>query len=202
MRPGSLASVRRCCTTGAASTCPFCPAPFSAAATAAGAPAAAAIREHYAAGRLDSAEFEERVQAVYGARTQSELSALSADLPALPRKPPTTMELARQSFNTNVLMRNASVGGCAFLCCTGVWALTGANGSDFWPKWVLVFTLVTIARGFRRGARGRGGYRGAGQGHRGGGQGGGQGPYHSYHYEYRYGDGQSHEHEHHHEQPR
>ena len=154
--------------------------------------AASAIREHYAAGRLDSAEFEERVQAAYGARTQSELRALSADLPALPPTPPTRMELARQTFNTNVLMRNAAAGTGAFLACTGIWALTGANG-DFWPKWVLVFTLVTILRGFRCGARGRGPsrgglYRSGGQGH---------GHSYSYRYEYRHGDG---EHEHQHEQ--
>lgn len=161
--------------------------------------AAAAIREHYAAGRLDSAEFEERVQAAYGARTQSELSALSADLPALPPKPPTKMELARQSFNTNVLMRNASTGACAFLCCTGIWALTGAHG-DFWPKWVLIITLITIVRGIRRGARGMGPYRGPGQrqlqdgGHR-------HSHHYSYHYEYRYGDGPS-EQQHRHEQQR
>ncbi|MDE3134124.1 MAG: DUF1707 domain-containing protein [Acidobacteriota bacterium] len=151
--------------------------------------AAAAIREHYAAGRLDSAEFEERVQAAYGARTQSELSALSADLPALPPKPPTTIERARQTFNTSVLVRNASAGGVAFLACTGLWAATGASG-DFWPRWVLIFTVVTIVRGVRRGARGPGPY--------GGGRGQGRGPYYSYRYEYRYGDGDE-RHEHHHE---
>jgi DUF1707 SHOCT-like domain len=162
--------------------------------------AASAIREHYAAGRLDSTEFEERVQAAYGARTQSELSALSADLPALPPKPPTKMEVARQTFNTSALVRNASVGGCAFLCCTGVWALSGADGGNFWPKWVLIFTLVTIARGFRCGVRGRPGGGGAGP-YPGAGRGDGRGGHHSHHYEYRYGDRQS-EHEHRHEQQR
>ena len=62
--------------------------------------AAAAIREHYAAGRLDSSELEERLQAAYGARTQRELNALSADLPALPPKPPTTTELIRQAVTS------------------------------------------------------------------------------------------------------
>ncbi len=113
---------------------------------------ASAIREHYAAGRLDSAEFEERVQAAYGARTQSELRALSADLPALPPKPPSTGELIRRSVSSNAMARNAAAGGGAFLACTAIWALTGAN-SSFWPKWVLVFTLVSIVRGIRRGAR-------------------------------------------------
>src|SRR6185295_3323705 len=42
------------------------------------------IREHYAAGRLDDDELNERVEAAYAARTQSDLNALRADLPALP----------------------------------------------------------------------------------------------------------------------
>ncbi|MGH2843742.1 MAG: DUF1707 SHOCT-like domain-containing protein [Solirubrobacteraceae bacterium] len=163
--------------------------------------AAAAIREHYAAGRLDSAEFEERVQAAYGARTQSELSALSADLPALPPKPPTKMELARRTFDTSVLVRNASSGAGAFLACTGIWALTGADTGDFWPKWVLVITFVTIVRGIKRGARGKGSYRGPGPGV-GGAPGQARGSHYSYRYEYRYGDGHEHEHEHHHERQR
>ncbi len=141
--------------------------------------AAAAIREHYAAGRLDSTEFEERVQAAYSARTQSELSALSADLPPLPPEPPTKIELARQTFNANVLVRNACTGVAAFLACTGVWALTGAYGGDFWPKWVLIFTLVTVVRGVRNGARGPGPYRGDGRRHS---------HQYSYRYEYRSGD--------------
>lgn len=153
--------------------------------------AAAAIREHYAAGRLDSSEFEERVQAAYHARTKSELDALSADLPMLPPKPPTTMELARQTFNTSALVRNASAGGGVFVACTAIWALTGAD-SSFWPKWVLVFTLVSIARGLRRGARGR--YRGGRWP-----LGGESSRHYSYRYEYHYGDARSHQHRHEHE---
>jgi hypothetical protein len=167
--------------------------------------AASAIREHYAAGRLDSTELEERVQAAYSARTRSELDALSADLPALPSKPPTTMELARQTFNTNALVRNAGAGGAAFLACTAIWALSGAD-SDFWPRWVLIVTLVMIVRGFMRGAHhgGRISSEGGGvssdgggigpDGGRGGGEGGGHS--YSYRYEYRHGHGHQHEHQH------
>ena len=141
--------------------------------------AASEIREHYAAGRLDSAEFEERVQAAYGARTQRELNAISADLPALPPKPPTTTEVVRQTLSSSSLLGNAGAAGTVFLVCTGVWAITGADGS-FWPKWVLVFMLVSVVRGVRRDVRRanrrrRGGWRG-GRGY-------------SYRYEYRYGDG-------------
>jgi hypothetical protein len=95
------------------------------------------------------------------------------------------MELARQTFNTNALIRNAAAGGGAFLACTAIWALTSPD-SDFWPRWVLVFTLVSIVRGFRRGARGNGPYRSRGRG----------GHRYSYRYEYHHGDGQDHEHRH------
>ena len=45
--------------------------------------AAAEIRDHYAAGRLTEDEFNERLDAAYGARTQGELAELRRDLPAL-----------------------------------------------------------------------------------------------------------------------
>jgi len=115
---------------------------------------AAVLREHYAAGRLDSSEFEERLQAVYGARTEGELESLSSDLPALPPKPPTRSELVRRAVMSNAMARNLACGVGAFAACTGIWALTSANG-EFWPKYVLVFTLVTIVRGGSRGLRGR-----------------------------------------------
>ena len=148
--------------------------------------AASEIREHYAAGRLDSAEFEERVQAAYSARTQRELNAISADLPALPPKPPTRTELVRQTLSASSLMGNAGAAGTLFLVCTGIWAITGAGGS-FWPKWVLVFMLVQIVRGIRRDQRRarrqrNGGWMGAARRY-------------SYRYDYRYGDGR-HEHKH------
>ena len=150
--------------------------------------AAAAIREHYAAGRLDSSELEERLQAAYGARTQRELNALSADLPALPPKPPTTTELIRQAVTSTSLVGNAGAAGVFFLAATGIWALTGAGGS-FWPKWVLVFMLVSIVRGIRRDQRR------ARRRRRGGGWGGGR--RYSYRYRYSYGDGgREHTHEH------
>ncbi len=43
--------------------------------------AAAALRNHYAAGRLESGELEERVATVLGARTLGDLRAVLADLP-------------------------------------------------------------------------------------------------------------------------
>lgn len=46
--------------------------------------AAAEIREHFAAGRLDADELSERLEAIYRARNENEVQALRADLPVLP----------------------------------------------------------------------------------------------------------------------
>ena len=43
--------------------------------------AAASLREHYAQGRLTLGEFKQRLDAVFAATTQSQLSALTRDLP-------------------------------------------------------------------------------------------------------------------------
>jgi hypothetical protein len=43
--------------------------------------AAADLREHFASGRLDSEELDQRLSAVFAARTRSDLNALFTDLP-------------------------------------------------------------------------------------------------------------------------
>jgi len=43
--------------------------------------AAAALGEHFAAGRLDQGEYDTRVQAAYAGRTRADLQALFTDLP-------------------------------------------------------------------------------------------------------------------------
>lgn len=48
---------------------------------------ARAIAEHYAAGRLDAREFEERTALAYAARTTADLDALFPDLPAAAAPP-------------------------------------------------------------------------------------------------------------------
>lgn len=109
--------------------------------------AAAAIREHFAAGRLDSAEFEERLQAIYAARTRGELEALSADLPALPisASQARAAALQQRSEISRRAMQNAGGSLAPFLVCTVIWAASGA-GSFFWPIFLLIPTIAMIAR--------------------------------------------------------
>jgi hypothetical protein len=59
--------------------------------------AATLLGEHFAAGRLDMAEFDERIQRVYAARTAGELEPLFADLPdTRPAARPQTATTRRQ----------------------------------------------------------------------------------------------------------
>jgi hypothetical protein len=45
--------------------------------------AASLLREHHAAGRLDAAEFNDRLDQAFAARTMGDLDALLADLPGI-----------------------------------------------------------------------------------------------------------------------
>ena len=109
--------------------------------------AAAALREHFASGRLDSGEFEERLQAIYAARTRGELDALSADLPALPITASQARAVAVQQRGelSRRAVQNAGGSLTPFLICTGIWAASGASGF-FWPIFLLIPTIAMIAR--------------------------------------------------------
>jgi hypothetical protein len=109
--------------------------------------AAAELREHFAAGRLSEEELNERVDAVYRARTQGELRELRADLPALPAAPASAKaELAQRRAALQREMLQQVGGGLApFVLCTAIWAASGASGS-FWPVWLLLVPLVMLVR--------------------------------------------------------
>jgi hypothetical protein len=109
--------------------------------------AAAEIRDHFAAGRLDDDELADRLDAVYRARTQGELHALRADLPPLP-PPPTQAraELAeRRSRLQRQLIQQTGGGLGVFVLCTAIWAASGAEGS-FWPIWVALVAFIPLLR--------------------------------------------------------
>ena len=109
--------------------------------------AAAAIREHFAAGRLDDAEFEERLQAIYAAKTQGELDALTADLPALPVTASQARAVVAQRRGELARRAAQSAGGslAPFLVCTVIWAASGAS-SFFWPVFLLIAPVGLMGR--------------------------------------------------------
>lgn len=106
---------------------------------------AAALREHYAQGRLSLEEFDERSTAAYAAKTVGELRRLTADLPVAsgPATPtarsrawsPTTMRwILVVAIISAVLIAMALVTGRALLFC---------------PPWLIALIVI-------RGLRGRG----------------------------------------------
>jgi hypothetical protein len=109
--------------------------------------AADEIRAHFAAGRLTDDELSERLEAVYQARTQGELSELRADLPALPAtRAQTRAELAeRRRRLRGDLIQHTGAALSPFLLCTVIWALAGAEG-PFWPAWVALIALIPLVR--------------------------------------------------------
>jgi fatty acid desaturase len=103
------------------------------------------LRTHYEAGRLTLEEFQERLDETHRARTEGELERV---LRQLPSKRPTVSP--RDTRWRSLALQYALVNLVAVL----IWVFGGANG-DFWPKWVLVVTLVmflrrTVGRRYRR----------------------------------------------------
>ncbi len=110
--------------------------------------AAQALREHFAAGRLDQEELDQRLQAVYRASTHSELLALQRDLPALPATPQQQRAehvARRRQLQRRLLQQTGGAFG-AFVVCTVIWLASGAHG-QFWPIWIALIALIPLLRG-------------------------------------------------------
>jgi hypothetical protein len=109
--------------------------------------AAQEIREHFAAGRLTDDELSDRIQAVYGARTEGELKALTADLPKLPAtRAEQKAEIAQRRRDLQRRMLQEAGGGSGgFLICTAIWLASGASGF-FWPILVALGVLIPLVR--------------------------------------------------------
>ena len=105
------------------------------------------IRDHFAAGRLTEEEMDERVQAVYAAKTRGDLETLRKDLPQLP--PTRTQQRAeiseRRSGLQRQLLQQTGAALAPFVICTVIWAASGASGS-FWPIWVALVALIPLLR--------------------------------------------------------
>ncbi|GEL26210.1 hypothetical protein PSU4_51640 [Pseudonocardia sulfidoxydans NBRC 16205] len=98
----------------------------------------ALLRTHVGAGRLDLPEFESRLDAVYAARTQADLDAVTRDLPA---SPPAAAAQRPQRPQKD-LQRAAMWAPWAVVgaICLVVWLATClGTGSvqPFWPVWVI-----------------------------------------------------------------
>lgn len=108
--------------------------------------AADEMRRHYDSGRLTLDEFESRLTEVHTARTRGDLEHASRQLPRT--EPPASLRLRDRRWSS-LALQYALVN----LVCIVVWALSGAETNHFWPRWVLLGTLIMYFR--RRGGRSR-----------------------------------------------
>lgn len=109
---------------------------------------AQSLREHFADGRLDQDELDQRVQAAYRATSTRELHALTADLPPLPVSPQEhrAQLAARRSQLQRRLVQQTGGAIVPFVVCTVIWLASGASGA-FWPIWVALVALIPLLRG-------------------------------------------------------
>lgn len=95
------------------------------------------LRGHYETGRLTLEEFQQRLDEAHGARTNSQLQNVLRQLP--PAKLPSVNP--RDTRWRSLALQYALVNIVAIL----IWLFSGAHG-DFWPRWVLLVTLITFTR--------------------------------------------------------
>ena len=97
------------------------------------------LRQHYDAGRLTLDEFESRLAEVNSARTRGDLEGAFRQLPR--REPPASLRLRDRRWSS-LALQYALINAVCLL----VWLVSGAQTDNFWPKWVLVGTLVMYLR--------------------------------------------------------
>jgi ferric-dicitrate binding protein FerR (iron transport regulator) len=98
-------------------------------------------------GRLDLAEYDERLQRAYAAKTYGDLEGLLDDLPATavtptPAPAPQRAAAPPQRRAAGQLVR-AWLGGFGgvFVLCTVIWLATSIGSGQlqyFWPVWLLI----------------------------------------------------------------
>lgn len=110
--------------------------------------AADEMRQHYDSGRLTLDEFESRLAEVHSARTRGDLEHAFLQLPRT--EAPASLRLRDRRWSS-LVVQYAIVNAVCIL----VWALSDPNLHDFWPKWVLLATLVMYFRRLGRRPRRR-----------------------------------------------
>ena len=100
---------------------------------------------HFAAGRLDLDEYEDRLAAGYAARTEGDLAAVLADLPVVTLR----ADVSRRRAVARGMVTGWLALAALFLT---IWALTGAG--YFWPVWPMLGTGISTLPGAWAVARG------------------------------------------------
>ena len=97
----------------------------------------AALRVHHAEGRVDDAEFEERLELASWSRTRRELARSMRGLPSAGLH-----RFVRRAAHV-LLGLHAAAYATINLVFVTIWMLTGAG--TFWPAWILVPTTALLA---------------------------------------------------------
>jgi hypothetical protein len=92
------------------------------------------LRHHYAAGRISSAELEERIERAYGATTRGDIDEVLYDLPSdRGRRAANRLRRANRGAWRAHLTSYVSVNGGL----VAIWGMTG--GGEFWPGWPMAW---------------------------------------------------------------
>jgi Domain of unknown function (DUF1707) len=112
--------------------------------------AAAHLREHYAEGRLTLEEFHHRLDAVFEAVTQSQLAALTRDLPRAtsPAPPPATatgsgQQRARREHRAGSRARPGVIS--VIVAALAAWLLVSGLQVFAWPGRLALFLMIFAA---------------------------------------------------------
>ena len=110
-----------------------------------------ALGEHHAAGRLTTAELDERIAAAWHARTQSDLDALVQDLPGV--RLPAPPASPRTGPSTGAVLGLATHLGGSLLVIGVLWLVWALTWTGYpWPVWPTVaigLGVVVHARAVR-----------------------------------------------------
>jgi hypothetical protein len=104
------------------------------------------LREHLAQGRLDAAEFDDRLSAALNARIQSDLDQLFVDLPApTPRSPGAMVQPVKPPVDDSGLLSRRTRNTMDILV-TVLWPVTiGIIFLIGWNFWWLLFAPITAS---------------------------------------------------------
>ena len=103
------------------------------------------LNGHTVAGRLNTEELEQRLHAAYAARTTAELDDLRRDLPATPGRRAAADRERRAQLTRRLIQETGGAAGL-FVLCVVIWATSGAHRGQFWPVWVLIVVVLSLAR--------------------------------------------------------
>ncbi|GAB3920032.1 hypothetical protein GCM10011575_35660 [Microlunatus endophyticus] len=109
--------------------------------------AAQFLQDHHAQGRLDPAEFDERLTAALQAKTQADLDRLFTDLPSpTPRSPGQAVEPAKPQPATPAVPVSKRVWGAMDVVAGAIWPITLiALFALRWHPWYLIFIPIIVS---------------------------------------------------------